>query len=121
VPPLEKVSGLKIGIITALKLLQERLNETQPGMAQRLGCSLRAYTAWLAGDRVPTGEWMLKILSLCPDEETRKNFLDIAKGGSTIRSTPTVEMPIEKKEAPRKSGIGAGGKRTSPHWKFPPE
>jgi hypothetical protein len=27
------------------------------------------------GDRIPGGEWMLKILALCLNEETRANFL----------------------------------------------
>jgi len=43
---------------------------------------------------------MLKTLALCPDEETRAAFfVDIAEGGSKIRSTPRRELPKEEKEA----------------------
>jgi len=97
--PEEKVLGIKLAVGTALKLLGERLDMKPEGVAWRLGCTFSAYSKWLRGERMPSGGWLLKILALCPDEETRNNFLDIAEGGSTIRSTPTVEVPIEEKEA----------------------
>ncbi len=43
-------------------------------MARKLGCTLGAYSKWERGDRTPGGEWVLKILVLCPDEKTRAAF-----------------------------------------------
>lgn len=108
--PENKVIGLKIGIVSALQLLQARLGETQEGMARRLGCTLGAWSKWFRGERTPSGEWLLRILALCPDEETLKNFLDIGEIGSKL---PLIsEVPIEKKEAPRAGGVHADVKFT---------
>jgi len=61
---------------------------------------------------------MLKILALCPDEETRANFfVDIAEAGSKIRSTPGSEVPTKEAEASRPGRMGSGGKLTSRFFK----
>jgi predicted transcriptional regulator len=114
-------------LMGAIRTLRHRVAETegepisQEEMARRVGCTLAGYRKWEAGTAIPRGEWMLRILALCPDEETRKNFLDIGNVASKIAFISRPEVPKEEKEAPRQSGIGAGGKRTSPHWKFRPK
>ncbi len=61
-------------ISSALIQLRAALGETQEGMARKLGCTLGAYSKWERGERTPSGEWLLKILALCPDEATRSAF-----------------------------------------------
>jgi DNA-binding transcriptional regulator YiaG len=58
----------------SIRALRERLHETQAGMARLLGVSLRTYNRWEAEDASPTGRLLMKILDLCPDEETRALF-----------------------------------------------
>lgn len=43
-------------------------------MARRLGVSLRTYDRWEAGSTVPRGDILLKIIDLCPDDDTRSLF-----------------------------------------------
>ena len=55
--------------------LQDALGErSQEGMARRLGCSLGAYSKWCRGEAIPGGKWLLKLIALCPDQETRAAF-----------------------------------------------
>ena len=58
----------------AIKVLREKLGETQAGMARLLGASLRTYNRWEAGHTIPRGNKLLKIMHLCPNEETRSLF-----------------------------------------------
>jgi len=85
-----------------MKALRSRLsqiegrNVTHQEMVRRIGCSNGAYRKWQSGT-IPRGDWMLKILALCPDEETRANFfIDIAESGSRIPSTSRPELPKEE-------------------------
>lgn len=43
-------------------------------MARRLGCTLSGYIQWEKGRRIPGGDWLLKLMALCPDEDTRDLF-----------------------------------------------
>ena len=61
-------------ISAAIKALRNKLGETHGGMARLLGTSLRTYDRWEAGDTIPRGNMMVKILALCPDDETRSLF-----------------------------------------------
>lgn len=61
-------------ISSAIMSLQKSLHETQEGMARRLGCTLGAYSKWVRGERTPGGNWLIKLLTLCPDEQTRAAF-----------------------------------------------
>ena len=60
--------------------LRERLglleghSVSQQETENRLGCSHGAYRKWEEGKAIPRGDWMLKLLALCPDEETRALF-----------------------------------------------
>jgi hypothetical protein len=114
----EKVFRREIAFGVALKVLQRRLSTTQEGMARLIGCTLRAYTNWVAGGNLPTGDWMLKILALCPDEDTRNNFLDIGETGSKIPSSPRAEVPIEKQEVRQPGAMHPDGTIIRTH-KFP--
>jgi transcriptional regulator with XRE-family HTH domain len=58
----------------ALVTLRSTLGETQEGMAKRLGCTLGAYRQWETGKRSPSGEWLIKILNLCPNKRTLTAF-----------------------------------------------
>lgn len=61
-------------ISVAIKALRDKLGETHVGMAQRLGASLRTYDRWEAGDAIPRGNMLVKILALCRDDESRSLF-----------------------------------------------
>lgn len=54
--------------------LREALGRSQEAMAGMLGCALPAYQKWEMGVIVPGGEWLIRLLRLCPDEETRNAF-----------------------------------------------
>lgn len=58
----------------AIRQLREAVEETQEGMARRLGCTLSGYIQWEKGRRVPGGDWLLKLMALCPDEDSRRLF-----------------------------------------------
>ena len=62
------------GLAEAVLGLQRALVETQEGMARKRGCTLGAYSKWVRGDRTPSGDWLIKMLQLCPDEDTRAAF-----------------------------------------------
>lgn len=70
---------------------------------------------------MPSGDWMLKILALCPDEETRNNFLDIAEVGSKIPTISRREAPKEGEEAPRSEVTRPDGKRIPKYSKSRPQ
>lgn len=69
-----KVAEIRAGLTSAIRQLREALGETQEGMARRLGCTLSGYIQWEKGRRLPGGDWLLKLMALCPDEETRDLF-----------------------------------------------
>ena len=60
----------------AIHQLRSALGETQEGVARRLGCTLSGYIQWEKGRRIPGGDWLLKLMALCPDEDTRSLFED---------------------------------------------
>lgn len=58
----------------ALIALQDRLGETQEGMARRIGCTLGAYVKWRRGERQPSAKWLIKIVNVCPDLQSLQDF-----------------------------------------------
>lgn len=101
--------------VLPIRTLRHRIGEiegavvSQEEMARRIGCTHAAYRKWEVGT-TPGGEWMLRILALCPDEETRAAFfLDIGEVGSKIRSTPRREVPKEDVEARRPGAMRPDG------------
>jgi transcriptional regulator with XRE-family HTH domain len=102
----------------AILSLRQLLGQTQEEIARTLGCGLRNYQRWEAGDTIPRGDWMLKILSLCPDQETHDAFfVDIREVGSKIPSISRPGLAKVEKEAPRPGGARASGKLASRYYK----
>jgi transcriptional regulator with XRE-family HTH domain len=64
----------------AIRLLRSKLGESQEGMARKLGCSTSGYTKWERGVAVPRGQVTIRMLQMCPDEESRAAF-ESATGG----------------------------------------
>jgi transcriptional regulator with XRE-family HTH domain len=69
----------------AIRGLRQALGRSPDVMAQILGCSLPAYQKWELGSVVPGGEWLIRLLQLCPDEETRNAFRIRAERRSAAR------------------------------------
>jgi hypothetical protein len=69
----KNVAEVKI-ISSAILSLQQKLGQTQEAMARQLGCTLGAYSKWVRGERTPNGRWLLGLLALCPDNESRRAF-----------------------------------------------
>lgn len=61
-------------LAAAIRGLRQALGRSPEIMAQILGCSLPAYQKWELGSVLPTGDWLIRLLQLCPDEETRNAF-----------------------------------------------
>jgi len=100
---------------TELIALRGRLGETPESMARRLNCPVSIYQTYEAEKNTvtPNGEVMVKILSLCPDDESRASFglqqpedkhtepymrtkgLDISGKGGTIPSSRESLAPIK--------------------------
>lgn len=70
----QKVDRAVPSLAEAVKELQSYLGETQEGMARRLGCTLAAYSKWVREERMPGGEWIIRMLELCPDDRARAAF-----------------------------------------------
>lgn len=70
----QKFGPARARLAEAIRELQHTLGETQEGMARRLGCTLGAYSKWVRGERIPGNDWLLRMLALCPDDETRAAF-----------------------------------------------
>lgn len=64
----------EIDLPAAIRGLREALGRPPEVMAQILGCSLPAYLKWEAGSLTPGGEWLIRMLQICPNEETRNAF-----------------------------------------------
>lgn len=64
----------EIDLPAAVRGLREALGRSPEVMARLLGCSLPAYQKWELGTVTPGGEWLVRMLQLCPDEETRNAF-----------------------------------------------
>jgi predicted NBD/HSP70 family sugar kinase len=56
-------------------------------MARRLGCSTSGYAKWERGVVAPRGEVTIKMLQMCPDEESRAAF------GSAIGGAGHMNVP----------------------------
>ncbi|MBI1940705.1 MAG: helix-turn-helix transcriptional regulator [Acidobacteria bacterium] len=80
----------------AIRRLRSALDETQEGMARRLGCTLSGYIQWEKGRRIPGGDWLLKLMALCPDEDTRSLFeerIDFYRDRTSPRASPS-KVPV---------------------------
>jgi transcriptional regulator with XRE-family HTH domain len=72
----------------AIRGLRQALGRSPEVMARMLGCSLPAYQKWELGTVMPGGEWLIRLLQLCPDEETRNAFRIRAERRSATREVP---------------------------------
>jgi transcriptional regulator with XRE-family HTH domain len=63
-----------MALAEAIRLLRSKLGESQEGMARRLGCSTSGYIKWEHGAAIPRGDVAIKMIWLCPDEESRSAF-----------------------------------------------
>lgn len=81
-----KLTETRTALAKAVRQLRKSLGDTQEGMARRLGCTLSGYIQWEKGRRIPGGDWLLKLMALCPDEETRDLFeVQIDSGREPLR------------------------------------
>jgi len=61
-------------VASAIRGLRLALGNTPETMAGLIGCSSAGYEKWERGAAAPSAQWLLRILQLCPDEETRNAF-----------------------------------------------
>ena len=76
----------EIDLPAAIRGLRESLGRSPEVMATILGCSLPAYLKWEAGSMTPDGEWLIRMLQICPNEETRNTFRIRAERRAAPRS-----------------------------------
>ncbi|MBI4393352.1 MAG: helix-turn-helix transcriptional regulator [Euryarchaeota archaeon] len=60
--------------VTAIHQLRKTLGLTQEGMARQLGCTLGSFQRWELGTRIPSGEYLIKMIHMCPDDKCRAAF-----------------------------------------------
>ncbi len=84
-------------ISTAIKALRNKLGQTHGGMARLLGTSLRTYDRWEAGDSIPRGTMLVRILALCPDEETRAHFDVVGSSASEASGEHPASSPLRRR------------------------
>ena len=87
-------------ISAAIKALRNRLGQTHGGMARLLGTSLRTYDRWESGDTIPRGNMLVRILALCPDDETRTLFRAAGSNAPRTAGEQAAAAPL------RRSGPG---------------
>jgi len=64
----------EVDVASAIRGLRLALGKTPETMAQLIGCSSAGYEKWEQGTAAPSAQWLLRMLQLCPDEETRNAF-----------------------------------------------
>lgn len=85
---------ISLGIVR----LRKDLGFSQDRMARELGCTVSAYQQWEQGRRLPGGEWLLRLLQMCPDRESLKAFgLQVPEDGKNdARKILNVEAEMGK-------------------------
>lgn len=89
-----KLEEKQATLAAAIRQLRQALRVTQEGMARRLGCTLSGYIQWEKGRRVPGGEWLLKLMALCPDAETRSLFEEQVNTFRAIPPAPSTTTTV---------------------------
>lgn len=64
----------EVDVAAAIRDLRLALGKTPETMSQLIGCSSAGYEKWEQGTATPSAQWLLRILQICPDEETRNAF-----------------------------------------------
>lgn len=62
------------GLGEAISRLRRCLDLTQFQMASRLGTRERNIQRWESGEAIPGGDWLIKMMHLCPDAESLAAF-----------------------------------------------
>lgn len=89
----ERFTFSEIDLPAAVRALRESLGRSPEIMAKILGCSLPAYQKWELGMAVPGGEWLIRMLQLCPDEDVRNMFRIRSERRSSPREKPVSVLP----------------------------
>ena len=90
---------MKTKIVTlgeAIRAVRLALDATQESMARRIGAQLRSYARWEAGASCPRGDWLLKIIMLCPDADARSLFGLEAASGQPRGSRPQPASDLDR-------------------------
>jgi transcriptional regulator with XRE-family HTH domain len=64
----------EVDVAAAIRGLRLALGKTPETMARLIGCSSAGYEKWEQGTVAPSAQWLVRMLQLCPDEETRNAF-----------------------------------------------
>jgi transcriptional regulator with XRE-family HTH domain len=105
----ERFTFSEVDLPAAIKGLREALGKSPESMARILGCSLPAYQKWELGTLAPSGEWLLRMLQVCPDEETRNAFRIRPERRSAARKSaaPPPQLPLSTAERMRYRDIAS--------------
>lgn len=90
----DKFTLSETDIPAAIRGLREALGRSEEVMAQIIGCSLPAYRKWETGALTPGGEWLIRLLQLCPNEEIRNAFRIRAERRAVPREASQVALPL---------------------------
>ena len=97
----ERFTFSEVDLPAAIRGLREALGKSEESMARIVGCSLPAYQKWELGSLVPNAEWLVRILQLCPDEETRNAFRIRPERRSAGRARQFHKFPLDAVERQR--------------------
>jgi transcriptional regulator with XRE-family HTH domain len=86
-------------ISAAIRTLRDKLGETQAAMAQVLGVSLRTYDRWEAGDTLPRGGVLVRMMDLCPDNDTRLLLRSAAASSPSKAPAKSLAPPMRRASA----------------------
>lgn len=81
-------------LAAAVRGLREALGRSPEVMASMTGCSVPAYRKWETGAATPGGEWLIRLLQLCPDEETRNAFRIRSERRAVPHNRPKPAPPL---------------------------
>lgn len=87
--------------VGAIKELRKTLNETQEGMARRLGVSLSGYRYWESGQRTPSAGWLVRLhdLALEVGAERVQTALMFRDYGQSLRLQENARMGASSRDA----------------------
>jgi transcriptional regulator with XRE-family HTH domain len=93
----------EVDVASAIRGLRLALGRTPESMAQLIGCSAAGYEKWELGAATPCAQWLLRILQLCPDEETRNAFRIRAERRAKPRGTSDESAAAAPSAAPARA------------------
>ncbi len=86
-------------IAGAIRALRQKLGQTQADMARTLGTTLRTYDRWEAGDSIPRGHVLIRMMELCPDPATRSLFrIAAGSGHAKLSARRPVSPPLPRRD-----------------------